>query len=203
MIGRHVSHFYIIRNLGSGGMGVVYEAQDTRLPRSVAVKFLKPTLSRDTEAIRRFKREARLASSLNHPNICTVLDVDEGDGLCFIAMELLRGRSLKERLSAGSIGLDEVLSIAIQAADALANAHDHGIVHRDITPGNIFLTDAGLVKLLDFGLAKYFGTSADDGSVSDDMTETGALVGTLHYMAPERLQSEDRKSTRLNSSHLG
>jgi len=203
VIGRRVSHFYIIRSLGSGGMGIVYEAQDTRLPRSVAVKFLKPTLSRDTEAIRRFKREARLASSLNHPNICTVLDVDEGDGLCFIAMELLRGRSLKERLSAGSIGLDEVLSIAIQAADALANAHDHGIVHRDITPGNIFLTDAGLVKLLDFGLAKSFGTSADDGSVSDDMTETGALVGTLHYMAPERLQSDAPVNQRADLFSLG
>ncbi len=143
MLGRQVSHFYVIRSLGGGGMGDVYEALDTRLPRSVAIKFLKPALSKNVDAVRRFKREARLASSLNHPNICTILDVDEGHGQSFIAMELLQGRSLKARLAAGSMSLDEVLDTATQVADALATAHDQGILHRDITPGNIFLTESG------------------------------------------------------------
>ena len=124
MIGQQISHFYVIRALGSGGMGVVYEAQDTRLPRSVAIKVLKPALARDVDAVRRFKREARLAASLNHPNICTVLDVDEGSGVAFIAMELLRGRSLKSRLAEGPLPLDETLTIGAQIADALAVAHD-------------------------------------------------------------------------------
>jgi TolB-like protein/tRNA A-37 threonylcarbamoyl transferase component Bud32 len=167
-------------------MGVVYEAQDTRLPRSVAIKFLKPTLAKNVEAMRRFKREARLASSLNHPNICTILDVDEGDGQSFIAMELLKGRSLKERLATGPMKLEEILEISTQVADALAAAHDQGIMHRDITPGNIFVTEANLVKLLDFGLAKHFA-SLDGDEVTDDVTQnSGAVAGTIHYMAPEQ-----------------
>src|SRR5688572_12631335 len=126
MIGQQISHFYVIRALGSGGMGVVYEAQDTRLPRSVALKVLKPALARDVDAMRRFKREARLASSLNHPNICTVLDVDEGAGVSFIAMELLHGRTLKARLADTPLSLDEVLRMGVQIADALAVAHEQG-----------------------------------------------------------------------------
>jgi TolB-like protein/Tfp pilus assembly protein PilF len=186
VIGRHVSHFYVIRSLGSGGMGTVYEAQDTRLPRSVAIKFLNPSLSRNIEAVRRFKREARLASSLNHPNICTVLDVDEGHGQSFIAMELLRGNSLKDRLAAGPMTTDEILDIGVQVADALAAAHEHGIMHRDITPGNIFLTADRAVKLLDFGLAKQFASFDGDEPLTDDLTEPGTLAGTIHYMAPEQ-----------------
>src|SRR5262245_11056794 len=152
VIGRQVSHFYVIRRLGSGGMGDVYEAQDTRLPRSVAIKFLKPSLSKNLQAVRRFKREARLAAALNHPNICTVFDVDEGDGQSFIAMELLEGLSLKDRLAAGPLLTGDILDIGIQVADALAAAHGQGIMHRDVTPGNIFITASGLVKVLDFGL---------------------------------------------------
>ncbi|MQA29083.1 MAG: protein kinase [Luteitalea sp.] len=134
MIGRQVSHFYILRTLGSGGMGIVYEAQDTRLPRSVAVKFLKPTLLTSVDALKRFKREARLASSLNHPNICTILEVDEAEAQSFIVMELLQGRSLKARIAAGRLSLGEILEIADQVASALSAAHDQGIIHRDITP---------------------------------------------------------------------
>ena len=190
MIGKQVSHFYIIRALGSGGMGIVYEAQDTRLPRSVAIKFLKPAMSRDVDAVRRFKREARLASSLNHPNICTILDVEEGDGQSFIAMELLHGRSLKSRLTGDPLPLKEILDVAAQIADALAAAHDQGIIHRDISPGNVFLTDGGIVKLLDFGLAKHFPLPEADGDTIDDLTATGAVAGTIHYISPEQLADE-------------
>jgi TolB-like protein/tRNA A-37 threonylcarbamoyl transferase component Bud32/Flp pilus assembly protein TadD len=202
MIGQHVSHFYIIRALGSGGMGVVYEAQDTRLPRSVAIKVLKPGLARDVDAIRRFKREARLASSLNHPNICTVLDVDEGSGVSFIAMELLRGRTLKSRLAEAPVPLGELLSIGTQIADALAVAHEQGIIHRDITPGNVFLTGDGLVKLLDFGLAKHFPTVDGDGG-TDDVTASGVVLGTIHYMAPERLTDTAAVDYRCDLFSLG
>jgi TolB-like protein/tRNA A-37 threonylcarbamoyl transferase component Bud32 len=187
VIGRHISHFYIIRKLGSGGMGVVYEAQDTRLPRSVAIKFLKPSLAADTIAVKRFKREARLSASLNHPNICTILDIEDGEGEPFIAMELLQGISLRRRLEAGPLTLHELIDIMVQVADALGAAHDHGIMHRDLTPGNIFLTSGGLVKLLDFGLAKQQSSFADDGPVSDDLTAWGATAGTIHYMSPEQL----------------
>lgn len=203
MIGRQVSHFYLIRVLGSGGMGVVYEAQDTRLPRSVAIKFLKPTMSRDADAIRRFKREARLASSLNHPNICTILDVEEGDGQSFIAMELLNGESLKSRLAAGPLLLHEILDIAGQIADALAAAHDQGIIHRDISPGNVFLTESGLVKLLDFGVAKHFPALEGDAETTDDLTATGTVAGTIHYMAPEQLAEDASVDYRCDLYSLG
>ena len=186
VIGAHISHFYIIRTLGSGGMGVVYEAQDTRLPRSVAIKFLKPSLAADTTAVRRFKREARLAASLNHPNICTILDIDDGTEQPFIAMELLHGTSLKRRLETGPLALDDIVDIALQVAEALGAAHDHGIMHRDLTPGNIFVTDSGLIKLLDFGLAKQHASV--DGVLSDELTASGAAAGTIHYMAPEQFE---------------
>jgi TolB-like protein len=203
VIGRQVSHFYIIRILGSGGMGIVYEAQDTRLPRAVAVKFLKPGLVHDPEAISRFKREARLASSLNHQNICTILDVDETDDLSFIAMELLQGMSLKARLAAGPLSLDEITNIAAQVADALATAHEQGIMHRDITPGNIFLCESGLVKLLDFGLAKQLSRRDGEGDESDGLTTRGAVVGTIHYMAPEQLQTASAVDHRCDLFSLG
>jgi eukaryotic-like serine/threonine-protein kinase len=190
VIGCHISHFYIIRTLGSGGMGVVYEAQDTRLPRSVAIKFLKPSLAADTTAVRRFKREARLAASLNHPNICTVLDIDDGQQQPFIAMELLHGTSLKRRLETGPLLLDDIVVIALQVAEALGAAHDHGIMHRDLTPGNIFVTDSGLIKLLDFGLAKQHASIDGDSVLSDELTASGAAAGTIHYMAPEQFDAD-------------
>jgi eukaryotic-like serine/threonine-protein kinase len=202
VLGRQVSHFYVIRSLGGGGMGDVYEAQDTRLPRSVAIKFLKPALSKDVDAVRRFKREARLASSLNHPNICAILEVDEGHGQSFIAMELLQGRSLKARLAAGPLALYEILDIASQVADALAAAHDQGILHRDITPGNIFLTEGGIVKLLDFGLARSFSAYGDDEQSTGDVT-TGGVAGTVHYMAPEQLTEEGGVDHRCDLYSLG
>jgi eukaryotic-like serine/threonine-protein kinase len=203
VIGSQISHFYIIRALGIGGMGVVYEAQDTRLPRSVALKLLKPAIAKDVDAIRRFKREARLASSLNHPNICAILDVDEGDGQAFIAMELLHGRSLKSRLSAEPLPLDDILDIAGQVADALAAAHDEAIIHRDVTPGNVFLTSGGLVKLLDFGLAKHFPATDGDRGTTDDLTAAGAVVGTVHYMAPELLAGDTPADHRCDLYSLG
>jgi tetratricopeptide (TPR) repeat protein/tRNA A-37 threonylcarbamoyl transferase component Bud32 len=187
MIGHQISHFYIVRTLGAGGMGVVYEAQDTRFPRSVAVKVLREELSKDVDAVRRFKREARLASSLNHPNICAILEIGEDDGQSFIAMELLEGTSLKSRLLTAPLALSEIIDITSQAADALAAAHARGIIHRDITPGNIFLTADGTVKLLDFGLAKHFPAAADDAMTTDELTRQGAVAGTIHYMSPEQL----------------
>src|SRR5262245_12389330 len=168
-------------------MGVVYEAQDTRLPRSVAIKVLKDDLSKNVDAIRRFKREARLAASLNHPNICTILEVGEEESHSFIAMELLEGTSLKSRLAMGPLALEEIVVTASQVADALGAAHDQGIIHRDITPGNVFLTTNGMIKLLDFGLAKHFPDSSGDGDTTDDLTNFGAAPGTIPYMAPEQL----------------
>jgi TolB-like protein/Tfp pilus assembly protein PilF len=187
VIGRQIAHFYLIRTLGSGGMGVVYEAQDTELPRSVAVKVLKEELSKNVDAIRRFKREARLASSLNHPNICAILEVGDDRSQSYIAMELLEGRSLKSRLLGGPLWLGEISDIISQVADGLGALHAQGIIHRDITPSNIFLTAGGVVKLLDFGLAKHFPFSAGDLQTTDDVTSCGAVAGTMHYMSPEQL----------------
>lgn len=189
MIGQQIGHYYLIAKLGSGGMGEVYEAQDTRLPRTVAVKVLKSALSEERVALRRFKREARLASSLNHPNICTVLDVNEANGTPFIAMEFLEGQSLRERLEAGPIDLSETIDIGMEVASALGTAHDKRILHRDVTPGNIFLTQQGAAKLLDFGLAKNFrGEAATE--VTDGVTAFGQAPGTVYYMAPEQLEPE-------------
>jgi eukaryotic-like serine/threonine-protein kinase len=203
VIGRQISHFYIIRTLGTGGMGVVYEAQDTRLPRSVAIKVLKEELSKNVDAVKRFKREARLASSLNHPNICTILEVSEDESQSFIAMELLEGASLKSRLQAGPLWLGEIVDITSQVADALGAAHNHGIIHRDITPGNIFLTSTGLVKLLDFGLAKHFPSSAGGDQTTDDLTSFGAVAGTIHYMSPEQLAGAASVDYRCDFFALG
>jgi eukaryotic-like serine/threonine-protein kinase len=197
VIGQQLSHFYIVGPLGSGGMGDVYEAQDLRLPRSVALKVLKPSLVENRTAVRRFDREARLAASLNHPNICTILDIGEADGLSFIAMELLQGESLKQRLRLGPVPVTRLLDIAIHVARALTSAHLADIIHRDITPGNIFLTDTGITKLLDFGLAKTQLSDEDaDGSTTDGVTDLGIVPGTVHYLSPEQLlgRTSDRRS---------
>lgn len=195
MIGQKISHFYIVGRLGSGGMGDVYEAQDMRLPRAVAVKFLKPALNQSETAVKRFRREAWLAASLNHPNICTVLDVGETDDGFFIAMELLQGETLKQRLRDGPLPVDQVLGIAMDVARALMVAHDAGIVHRDLSPGNIFVTTQHTAKLLDFGLAK-FVPSDDASHVSESLTDGGNVPGTLHHLAPEQLleRAVDRRT---------
>ena len=191
MIGTRVSHYDIIRALGSGGMGVVYEAEDTQLGRRVALKFLPPALSDDPAALERFQREARAASALNHPNICTVYAIDQHDGQHFIAMELLDGETLAARMGSEPLSAAATVDLAVQIADALESAHAKGIVHRDIKPANVFVNARGQVKLLDFGLAKYGGASdATQSETRGDLTMPGTAMGTVAYMSPEQARGE-------------
>ena len=193
MIGRTVSHYQIQSELGSGGMGVVYRAEDTRLGRLVAVKFVSADLAHDAEAVNRLRSEARAASALNHANICTIFDIGEVDGQPFIVMELLKGDTLRDRITRGPLKLHQLVDIGIEVADALQSAHTEGIIHRDVKPGNIFVTERGPVKLLDFGLAKLASNAQHSHTTmaTAQATMAGLTLGTISYMSPEQAAGDE------------